>query len=401
MIKKLMQGIGITMFCFLLFLLPVKAADPSVSLKEDGNDVKVVLELSDTAKSMEAVSLKLSFEIDKKPAEEDISFEFDSGIKSKSEVKEFRYHEESGRLNIYISGTTNLFEEDSLSLGKIALKENVKGAIVSVDQNSLVIVNRAFDMKEIKLSESSDAKPGETTNPEKPTTSGSSGSNTDKWESDNSGSYPKGPGSNSNHILIPIDNKNNTPKPGINVNTNPTGQDSMNKQDTIQSTLSANTEETTQTTASNESTTPPLSASESNNQLVIDNTSNNQSAQNSNRQPAGSGTNTQNSNSNGNNSISTSNEAISSGTGEGVTTELSLLESQPQSEGQTITDTKTERDSAEATQEAAIVSNPNRKEKSSDRNTLLMMILGFILVIAAGGAVFVFKLTETPKRKKR
>ena len=155
MIKKLIQGVGVTAVCLQLALLPIKAADPAVSLTKDGNNIRADLELTESTKNSDVVSLKLSFEVDKKPSESDVRFEFDNGIAS--QVKEYRYHPESGRLNIYISGDKKLFEEeaDKFTLGTVVFSNNVKGATVSVVTDSFVTVNDAFHMEEIKLPESS------------------------------------------------------------------------------------------------------------------------------------------------------------------------------------------------------------------------------------------------------
>ncbi len=153
MVKKLIQGVGVTAACLQLALLPAKAADPAVSLTKDGNNIRADLELTESTQNSDVVSLKLSFEVDKKPSENDIHFEFDDGIKS--QVTEYRYHQESGRLNIYISGNQKLFEGEKLTLGTVVFSNNVKNAKISVVTDSLVTVNDAFYMEEIRLPDSS------------------------------------------------------------------------------------------------------------------------------------------------------------------------------------------------------------------------------------------------------
>lgn len=384
--KNLIQGIGITIVCFLLFLLPVQAAEPSVSLKEDGNKVTATLELSDSMKSTEIVSLQLSFIVKAKPVlkKDQVNFEF----KVPSTICEFRYHEEDGRLNIYISGTENLFKEgnlfegNKLSLGNIVLTGSVKNTVIRVEKDSLVMVNSAFDM-----GEKMDVQGVSLTELENSTDSDTSGDNSDPWESVDSGSYPKGPGGSH---LVPVDRD---PKPVINLNVNtnskPQTEESVNKPNSTQPTTTAKTEEKNQTAANDESSTTQ-SADEKDSQQAAANPNSS-----SNTQPAGNRTNVPSQNNNNNsNSVSRDNtgknntgeEISSSGTG---------------GEEESTTSTETESNSTESVQEVATVSNSNEKETSSDRNTLLMAALGSVLVAASGGAVFVFKLTEIPKKKNR
>ncbi len=156
MVKKLIQGVGVTAACLQLALLPAKAADPAVSLtkEENGNNFRADLELTENLKSKDVVSLQLSFEVDKKPSKDDIQFEFNEGIPS--QVKTYRYDPEEGRLNIYISGNQKLFESDTLTLGTVVLSDKIENATVHVVKDSFVIVNDAFHMEEVKLPSLSD-----------------------------------------------------------------------------------------------------------------------------------------------------------------------------------------------------------------------------------------------------
>ena len=112
MMNKLVKGMGLMAACVLAWTLPVYAATESVSMKAAGNKAEVALELRQTGVSGnqanydEIHSLQLSFHI--QPIQETVSFEFAEGIQS--EVKEYRYQEDTGNLNIYISGPQDLFD---------------------------------------------------------------------------------------------------------------------------------------------------------------------------------------------------------------------------------------------------------------------------------------------------
>ena len=127
--KKLIQEIGIVICSLILFTLPVKAAEDTVSLQPDGNQVEATLEFASDPKTDpvdEILSLQLSFQVKAENGslgKDDVSFIFDSGIQSV--VKESRYHADTGILNIYISGTKNLASLENLTLGRVQFNKEI------------------------------------------------------------------------------------------------------------------------------------------------------------------------------------------------------------------------------------------------------------------------------------
>lgn len=160
MMNNLIKGMGLMAACVLAWTLPVYAATESVSMKAAGNKAEVVLELRQTGVSDnqayydEIHSLQLGFHIEPKQKQGTVSFEFAEGIQS--EVKTHRYQEDTGNLNIYISGQQDLFdvEEGRLSLGKVVLKDlDAKNddVVIYVQKDSLKVVNAAYSMQTIQV----------------------------------------------------------------------------------------------------------------------------------------------------------------------------------------------------------------------------------------------------------
>lgn len=144
MAKKLILWLGISVGCFTAFVLSVRAMEKeTVSLTSADGQVEAVLELPD--KPMEEITaLQLSFQIE--GGAKDVSFAFDAGL-PKNSVQQYRYQEETGILSIYISGNENLYQNQNISLGKIAVDSETK-ASVRVIKNSFKTVNRAHGMYE-------------------------------------------------------------------------------------------------------------------------------------------------------------------------------------------------------------------------------------------------------------
>lgn len=105
----------------LLCVLPVSAAqDSTVVLEAQTDGVGVVL----TGLPQEDVStLKVTLEIEVQQGELDaVGFLFANDIAS--EVQEYRYQKESGRLTVYLSGKEALYRGEELALGKVLLSAN-------------------------------------------------------------------------------------------------------------------------------------------------------------------------------------------------------------------------------------------------------------------------------------
>ena len=130
----------------LLAVLVCAQALPLVSLAakgavefEEGQGkalVSIVLEGDEGAKKG-ATSLELGLkDTSGEMAELAVSFAFDEGL-SRGRVAEFRYHPDTGILNLYVAGETPLFAEDSaaLTLGTATVEGGMAG--INVVENSL------------------------------------------------------------------------------------------------------------------------------------------------------------------------------------------------------------------------------------------------------------------------
>ncbi len=148
MAKKLTLFIGILAISFTVFVLSVRAdVRETVSLESEGDKIKATLELPETSKE-EIVALQLSFQIEPEQGSvSDVSFEFDPGI-SGSAVTQYRYQQESGILNIYISGKNDIYgDQKTITLGKVVVNSNGNTS-VRVEKDSFKTVNKAFDKYE-------------------------------------------------------------------------------------------------------------------------------------------------------------------------------------------------------------------------------------------------------------
>lgn len=132
----------------LVMLLPVYllAAEAADSVKTN-NRGKVVL-FSDHAEKDGITTLQFSLEV-KTDKDADITMEFNNNITAK--IMEYRYHDDTNRLNIYISGTEPIFDNsDSLNIGTINAKDNSGKDVefnITVIKDSLKCVyeNEAID----------------------------------------------------------------------------------------------------------------------------------------------------------------------------------------------------------------------------------------------------------------
>lgn len=107
------------------------------------------------------VSMKLSLEVEVTDGEAGVSFEFDPGIESV--VKQYRYEKENGILNIYVSGNSKqkVFQTEEFSLGKVVLdpgEGESASAVVRVKEDSLEIVNDAYDRQQGRINASPEQK---------------------------------------------------------------------------------------------------------------------------------------------------------------------------------------------------------------------------------------------------
>ena len=125
----------------LAFLLPLQVFAQSNDSFELDTQGKVTLVSSHAAR--EGIS-SLQFSLEIKSASADkVEFQFDSNT---AKVSEFRYHEDTGILNIYIAGTEALFDENNpelLTIGRVVVldtRQNDTPATISVVPDSLYYV---------------------------------------------------------------------------------------------------------------------------------------------------------------------------------------------------------------------------------------------------------------------
>ena len=141
--KKYMIGLIVAVFAFIAVLpTPIKAAErnQTVTVTEtaDGK-AKVSLTMLDGAKQ-QISTVKVTLLVEpKNTAEGTVSFTFAESIKQKAKVSEYRYSTDTSYLNIYVAGTTALFEDGktTIEVGTISAGSNFK---VTVIEDSLTAV---------------------------------------------------------------------------------------------------------------------------------------------------------------------------------------------------------------------------------------------------------------------
>lgn len=132
--------------CFLLPGVRAEASAQDVILTAKENKVEVTVgALDEDAYSMQ---LALDVKVTEGNADTKISFEFAPGIAGS--VKQYRYDQDTGTLNIYISGGQDqkLSKDQELGIGKVVVDAGTGSASATVDvrQGSLQIVNDAYDL---------------------------------------------------------------------------------------------------------------------------------------------------------------------------------------------------------------------------------------------------------------
>ncbi len=134
--------------CLLLMAGPALAVmRNTVFLQETGNGAVVSVRLEE--RQDDILSLGLSLQIsfpDGDGSQAGVSFAFDSAVHSK--IMEYRYNEAKGILSLYISGQENLFTNEELTLGTVAVsiaEGSTVTARISVIEDSLQLINAAYD----------------------------------------------------------------------------------------------------------------------------------------------------------------------------------------------------------------------------------------------------------------
>lgn len=117
-----------------------------VTLSASSGGAQVSLEMpADTVQDV--TTMHMSFVIS---SDADISANFDFNDALKSSVQESRY--ENGRLDVYISGSENIFTDGTLNLGEVILTTadgTAAQATVSVDGGSIELLNAAYGSPEL------------------------------------------------------------------------------------------------------------------------------------------------------------------------------------------------------------------------------------------------------------
>lgn len=117
-----------------------------VTLSASSGGAQVSLEMpADTVQDV--TTMHMSFVIS---SDADISANFDFNDALKSSVQESRY--ENGRLDVYISGSQNIFTDGTLNLGEVLLTTadgTAAQATVSVDGGSIELLNAAYGSPEL------------------------------------------------------------------------------------------------------------------------------------------------------------------------------------------------------------------------------------------------------------
>ena len=110
----LQRGVSLLLICLLAGPIAIQADTiEKIILTAKENQVDTVLIPSDTKDTIR--SLQLSFQIKAKQGKvlkEHVQFRFHRDIKS--DVQEWRYQEDTGRLTIYLSGDEHLYAQDEL-----------------------------------------------------------------------------------------------------------------------------------------------------------------------------------------------------------------------------------------------------------------------------------------------
>ncbi len=154
--NKFILWLGISLVCFTAFVLSVRAAEKeTVSLNNVNGQIEATLELpveenpdGSFTPPEDIVAIQLSFQISGPGSikKEDVSFDFGSGI-PEGAIRDYRYQEDTGVLNIYVSGNKNIYSSKNISLGKVIVNSDEK-TTVKVVKDSFKTVNRAHGMYE-------------------------------------------------------------------------------------------------------------------------------------------------------------------------------------------------------------------------------------------------------------
>jgi len=164
--KKRIFNIVLLVFMFAV-LLPVHALAANTNDEVQITDDGIITIVSEHAAKEGISSLQFGLLVQTTEQNVKVSFEFSDSM---AKIAEFRYHEDSGVLNIYLAGTTALFEDSAaLSVGTVVVQDKDGkdvAAEVSVVEDSLKYVY----VTEMKIKEAKIPEQPVAINVEQPTT---------------------------------------------------------------------------------------------------------------------------------------------------------------------------------------------------------------------------------------
>lgn len=143
--KRIVSIAMLLVFSFALFPLPIHAAGKGeVKLSASKQDAAVSVEIFNAVqKDITSLQLSLGISIGSQDLENaQIQFQFADSIKGT--FRDFRLRKDTKTLTLYIAGTKNLFEDDSLTLGTLSVTGIDGQAQVFFIENSLKTVNGAY-----------------------------------------------------------------------------------------------------------------------------------------------------------------------------------------------------------------------------------------------------------------
>ncbi|MDE7136885.1 MAG: hypothetical protein K2O29_00280, partial [Ruminococcus sp.] len=133
MIKHFLTGIFTTLAISSIVSMSAMASEINDTVKID-NSGKVTL-ISETIADNNVNTLCLTLEADTDKIQ-NVSFSFDTANNIK--ISEYRYNSERKQLNIYLSGTDPIFEDNTLEIGTVSAKdESGKDIVFSTQKASL------------------------------------------------------------------------------------------------------------------------------------------------------------------------------------------------------------------------------------------------------------------------
>lgn len=146
MMKYKAGALGVMLAGFLLFPVTAQAAQEEVELQVNGSQAEVIIRLPESQTDM-ITSMQLGFTVHVTNGTDNTRIEFEFSEEVDSVIQEYRYQAEQGTLNLYVSGTSDLFdaENNELKLGTISLKNGSENtnAELTVRPESFKLVNKA------------------------------------------------------------------------------------------------------------------------------------------------------------------------------------------------------------------------------------------------------------------